>query len=352
MASLANKYRPRYFTEVIGQDNVVNILQNQLKEGKVKQGILLTGPAGTGKTTSGRILARELNGINDAEGLRSDGIIEIDAASNNGVDNVRNIIEDCRFKSMNTPYKIYIIDEVHMLSTGAFNALLKVLEEPPEHVVFILCTTDPQKLPPTIMSRLQRFDFKRVHPDIIAKRLKQIVAYEDGEILSSGGPDGVYMDGIEDDVYDYIAKLSNGGVRDAISLLDTCIGYKSELTVEEVAEILGLVGYPVYMEFLDALVENDKVASIEFIRKIFNAGVNVKAFMKSFAEFVTEVNVFKLTDRLEYTKIPETYGDKLQDYIEEDLSRLFVELSDLSNSIKYEANFMYLIEGWVISRGQ
>ena len=171
MEALATKYRPRTFNDVVCQDNIKKVLTNQLETGEIKQAYLFAGSPGTGKTTSARIFANDVNGGKGKP-------IEIDGASNNGVDNIRSIIDDCKMKSLDSKYKVYIIDEVHMLSLGAFNALLKVLEEPPKRVIFILCTTDPHKIPPTILSRLQRFDFKRIPQFDIVQRLEYILKKE------------------------------------------------------------------------------------------------------------------------------------------------------------------------------
>ena len=211
MEALATKYRPRTFKDVVCQDNIKKVLTNQLETGEVKQAYLFAGSAGTGKTTSARIFANEVNGGKGKP-------IEIDGASNNGVDNIRNIIDDCRMKSLDSKYKVYIIDEVHMLSIGAFNALLKVLEEPPKGVIFILCTTDPHKIPATILSRVQRFQFKRIPQNEVVKRL-QYVLQQEGKITYD-------MEALQ-----YIAKLADGGMRDALMKLDTVLGYTSKITM-------------------------------------------------------------------------------------------------------------------------
>lgn len=352
--SLANRYRPRTFDEVIGQENNVKILRNQIKSGEVKHGYLLTGPAGTGKTTVGRILANELN---EGKG----GVIEIDAASNNGVENVRNIIENAKFKGMNTKYKIYIIDEVHMLSTGAFNALLKILEEPPAYVIFILCTTDPQKMPPTVLSRLQRFNFQRVANKVIAKRLEYIVECENKErVMAEGGSqdalhdfqwaekEGIKLMEVDNAAFHYIANLANGGVRDAISLLDTCLGYSDNITIEDVEQIVGIVGYDVHLELLNCLAANDTADAIKLINQLYDKGVNLKTFIKDFTEFITEVGIYHLSNDIEMVKIPSYYEDDIA-AIDFNVSTLFNGLNKLSADIKYEANYKYLVEGWMMA---
>ena len=192
--NLATKYRPKTFDDMVCQDNVKIVLQNQIDMNEFKQSYLFCGSAGTGKTTSARIFANEIN--------RGKGrIVEIDGASNNGVDNIRNLIDNCKMKSLDGTYKVFIIDEVHMLSIGAFNALLKILEEPPKGTIFILCTTDPQKIPGTILSRVQRFDFQRIPTEQIFDRLKYIIEQENKE-----GKSIEY----QDEALIYIAQLAEG----------------------------------------------------------------------------------------------------------------------------------------------
>ena len=199
--SLALKYRPCKFEDVVGQGSTIQILKNQLINKDIKQGYLFKGASGCGKTTCARIFANESNEYKGKP-------IELNAADTNGVDDIRVIIDDCRLKPIDSKYKIYIIDEVHMLSKGAFNALLKVLEEPPKHVIFILCTTDPQKIPKTVLSRLQKFEFKRMSVEDTVNRLQYILreeGYKKADV----------------NALHYIARLAEGGMRDAITLLDT-----------------------------------------------------------------------------------------------------------------------------------
>ena len=225
---LYRKWRPKVFADVSGQPQVTITLKNELKSARINHAYLFTGTRGTGKTTCAKILAKAVNCLNPQdgdpcgeceickgidEGFVMD-IAEIDAASNNGVDNIRTIIEEAAFTPTKAKYRVYIIDEVHMLSTGAFNALLKTLEEPPKHVIFILATTEPQKLPVTILSRCQRFDFKRISIDDIIKRLKIICSESNIEI--------------EDGALKIIAKMSDGAMRDAISILERCCQESTE----------------------------------------------------------------------------------------------------------------------------
>ncbi len=239
---LYRKYRPRVFSDVVGQEHITSTLSNEIQTGKVSHAYLFTGSRGTGKTTCAKILSKAVNCLspvggnpcNECEICRGidDGSIvdvtEIDAASNNGVDNIRDIREEINFTPAACKYRVYIIDEVHMLSMGAFNALLKTLEEPPMHVKFILATTEVHKLPVTIVSRCQRFDFKRVTPEAMAKRM-DFIAHEEGLFVDS-------------EAMSLIARVADGGMRDALSLLDQCTGYGKHITAETVCSVAGMAG--------------------------------------------------------------------------------------------------------------
>ena len=224
MKALAIKYRPKTFDDVVEQSEIKTILQEQLSTDTHKNCYLFTGGAGTGKTTCARIFANELN---NGEG----NPIEIDAASNNGVESVREIIDGAKFKAIDSRFKIYILDECHMLSTGAWNAMLKIIEEPPAQTIFIFCTTDPQKIPATILSRVQRYDFRRITFDSVVDRLKYICEQEAKELCDIKGneflPGDVMPISYDPNALAYIAKIADGGMRDAITLLDKCVSYRS-----------------------------------------------------------------------------------------------------------------------------
>lgn len=355
--SLATVYRPKDFDDVVGQEHVRTILKNQLEAGTTKQVYLFCGPAGDGKTTTARILA---NKFNHGKG----GVIEIDAASNNGVDNVRDLIDNCKFKPIDTPKKVYVIDECHMLSTGAWNALLKILEEPPTFCVFILCTTDPQKIPATVLSRVQRFDFRRLRTEEIAGRLKYIIEQEnkDRVVTQCGSQDALHdiewakREGInvidcDDDVFTYIAKLANGGMRDAISLLDTCIGYKHELTLEDITTILGTSNYNEFFDLFKYMREHDGASIIKLIDSLYMRGKNLVTFMKGFVEFLVDVRKYQLTQNFEYIAIPEMYKEELDVMLTLNSAQVVIPLTALThmlNRIKYEKNVKPLIEGEMI----
>lgn len=330
--TLATKYRPRTFDDVVGQEHIITILQNQIKNNDIKKALCFTGGAGTGKTTSARIFAKEI----DSE------IIEIDGASNNGVDNIRELRESAKFKPINAKHKTFIIDEVHMLSTGAFNALLKILEEPPSHAVFIMCTTDPQKIPATILSRVQRFDFKRMTAHQIQSRLNQIIKWENEK--------GNNIE-VSEHALEYISKLANGGMRDSISLLDTCLGYKKKLDINDIFDILGSAPYDDMFKLTSAILTEDCAVIIDLIEGLHLKGRDLKQFIKSYTEFIVDMNKVKLLGNYDYVSIPSMYFERLDKgmkYIKDNdinLSEWFKKLSALNNLIRYENNPKTLIVG-------
>lgn len=332
MEALATKYRPRTFKDVVCQDNIKKVLTNQLETGEIKQAYLFCGSAGTGKTTSARIFA---NDVNEGKGKP----IEIDGASNNGVDNIRSIIDDCRMKSLDSKYKVYIIDEVHMLSIGAFNALLKVLEEPPKGVIFILCTTDPHKIPATILSRLQRFDFKRIPQFEIVQRLKYI--------LNEEGNTTYDIEALE-----YIAKLADGGMRDAIMKLDTVIGYTNNITLQAVLDCLGITNYEHLLKIVQGIINKQADEPIQIIDSIYRDGKDLKLFVKDLNKFVLDLCKLNITRNKELTMIP---TDIMRQCIhiatntsKYDLVDLLDGVNNLLDKIKYEQNPKNLIESELI----
>jgi DNA polymerase-3 subunit gamma/tau len=268
---LYRKWRPKVFADVVGQPQVTVTLKNELMAGRIAHAYLFTGSRGTGKTTCAKIMAKAVNCLNPVDGdpcgeceicrgIENGSvmdIVEIDAASNNGVDNIRSLREEANFTPAAAKYRVYIIDEVHMLSTGAFNALLKTLEEPPAHVIFILATTEVHKLPATILSRCQRFDFRRIPPEEIANRLTYVVHQENAEIE----PQAALL----------IARLADGALRDALSLLDQCLGRSRNITVDVVNQTAGLVGRDHLYELTDAIRQNDSAAALELIDKLHNS---------------------------------------------------------------------------------
>ena len=332
MENLASKYRPRTFSDVVAQKYVKDILVHQLTTNAVKNAYLFCGAAGCGKTTAARIFA---NDVNSQKGSP----IELDAASNNGVDDIRDVIEDSKYRSMDSDYKVYIIDEVHMLSTGAFNALLKTLEEPPSGTIFILCTTDPQKIPATIMSRVQRYDFTRLPIESIVDRLKYIISCENDEIEESANGE-VYQ--YSEEALEFIAKLSGGGMRDAISRLEKVLDYDGSITIDSVSEALGAPDYQVYLNLLGSIADLAPKEALDVVNSIYMSGKDLKIAMRNFTDFVVDVCKFQLVQDLTMTQIPhhlETEVEELSDALGYDTALwVLEELNSLNAVIKWEPN--------------
>lgn len=262
---LYRKYRPKVFADVYGQEHVTSTLLNEIKEGRISHAYLFTGSRGTGKTTCAKILAKAVNcehnqngePCNECEvckGLDAGTIydvVEIDAASNNGVDNIRDLREEANYTPTRGKYRVYIIDEVHMLSTGAFNALLKTLEEPPAHVIFILATTEVHKLPATILSRCQRFDFKRIQPETMSVRLKEVAKAENMNL--------------SDEAALLISRIADGGMRDALSILDQCAGRSRDIDEALVSDVAGIAGREALYELSQAVSEKNSGKALDII---------------------------------------------------------------------------------------
>ena len=341
MQSLALKYRPTTFSDVCSQGSTTVILENQLRTGTFKQAYIFTGPAGCGKTTCARILANEINGGHGNP-------IELDAASNNSVDNIREIINQAKTKSLDSEYKVYILDEVHMLSAGAWAAMLKLIEEPPAKTIFILATTDIQKVPATILSRCQRFDFARIPLDIIIERLKYVL---DQENKTSENP--IQYD---EDALNYIASLADGGMRAALTLTDKVLSYSQNIDIETVIKALGAVDYETMFDLYKGIY-SDNVQTVVIIENLYFSGKDLKQFMKSFMKFVLDVRKYQITGTLEFTSMPSIYADKMKqvsnmasaDYT----SRLLTVLIQLNADLKWDTNAKALIEATLLTlRGE
>lgn len=284
---LARKYRPQTFAEVYAQEHVTDILINAINSNRVNHAYLFNGPRGVGKTSLARILAKSLNcekgptitpcnvcsNCVEITSSTSTDVIEIDGASNNGVDDIRDLQEELMYAPAHSNYKIYIIDEVHMLSKNAFNALLKTLEEPPENVIFIFATTEPHKVLPTIISRCQRYDFRRIPVESIVKRIKELAAEEHVTI----DDESIYL----------IARKADGGLRDALSLMDQVLSYcMNEVTIDKVREIFGLLPNQVFKGLLLYIRHNDGQALIRELHKVFEQGTELQEFLNNFLDFL------------------------------------------------------------------
>ena len=335
--SLAIKYRPKSFDDLTEQEYIKVILENQIKTNSIKNTYLFTGPAGCGKTTSARIFASM---INEGQGEP----IEIDAASNNGVEQIRVIIDEAKFKPIGSKYKVYIMDECHMLSIGAWNALLKLLEEPPKTTIFILCTTDPQKIPKTILSRVQRYDFQKISLEGIIKRLKWIIKEENKNLNISNE----YI-GADDEALKFIAKIADGGMRDAISNLDKCLSFTKTLDVTSVVNALGISDYENLYQLLMNILDGETKKSIDIIEGIYNSGKDLKLFIKQFIQFILDVEKYLIYNSYDYIQIPNTIDLSIFNIGDDQkLLNLLDIIIDLSNQIKYEQNPRVLIESKIL----
>lgn len=349
--ALYRKFRPTTFEDVKGQDHIVTTLRNQMKAGRIGHAFLFTGTRGTGKTTSAQILARAVNCEHPVDGNpcgecamcksiaagTSMNVIEIDAASNNGVDNIREIVEEVRYSPTEGKYKVYIIDEVHMLSAGAFNALLKTLEEPPSYVIFILATTEVHKIPITILSRCQRYDFRRITVEEIAARLKELTT---AEALPA-----------EDRALRYIATAADGSMRDAISLLDQCVAFYlgETLTYDKVLEVLGTVDVSIFGRLMSYIREQKVTDCLALLDDIVARGRELTQFTVDFTWYLRNLLLAKASEELMDTmEIPSDYREEFLKEVRandaEQLVRFIRIFSDLTNKIRYASQKRVLVE--------
>lgn len=292
--ALYRKYRPQTFSDVVGQEHITKTLQNELDGGKVVHAYLFTGTRGTGKTTCAKILAKAVNCLNPVNGdpcgeceicrmVAADeatDIVEMDAASNNGVDDIRELREQVNFSPAACKYRVYIIDEVHMLSGAAFNALLKTLEEPPEHVVFILATTEVHKLPATILSRCQRFDFRRIDSAEIVNRLKYVASQENLTLT--------------DDAATLIASAADGGMRDALSILDLCASHNSDITEDTVANVCSMAGGDYLIKMADLIKSHSTQDALMLIDKLHNSSVDMLRLLAELTQHFRDLMIVKV----------------------------------------------------------
>lgn len=349
--ALYRKFRPTDFNDVKGQDHIVTTLKNQIMADRIGHAYLFCGTRGTGKTTIAKILAKTVNCEHTVEGnpcnecamcksIRSQtsmNVIEIDAASNNGVDNIREIVEEVRYSPTEGRFKVYIIDEVHMLSAGAFNALLKTLEEPPSYVIFILATTEAHKIPITILSRCQRYDFKRITIETIAARLTDLIQQEKVEA--------------EEKAVRYIARMADGSMRDALSILDQCIAFYfgEKLTYDKVLEVLGTVDVEIFARLLGLILDSEVAGCMRLLEELIISGRELTQFTVDFTWYLRNLLLIKTSE--EASEMIEVSSDNLS-LVKQQAEQVDVEFliryirifSDLSTQIKYATQKRVMVE--------
>ena len=349
--ALYRKFRPDNFEDVKGQEHIVTTLKNQIKAERIGHAYLFTGTRGTGKTTVAKIFAKAVNCENPVEGSpcgncascrsiaggASMNVIEIDAASNNGVDNIREIVDEVSYSPAEGKYKVYIIDEVHMLSIGAFNALLKTLEEPPSYVIFILATTEVHKIPITILSRCQRYDFRRITIDTIAGRMRDLMEAEQVQI--------------EDKALRYVAKMADGSMRDGLSLLDQCIAFHlgQELTYDMVLDVLGAVDTEVFGRLFRSVLGADVLSCIGILEEVVMQGRELAQFVSDFTWYLRNLMLAKATDNIEDVIDASTENlARLKEEAElaelDAIMRYIRIFSELSGQLRYAAQKRILTE--------
>lgn len=349
--ALYRKFRPSTFDEVKGQDHIVQTLKNQINANRIGHAYLFCGTRGTGKTSVAKIFAKAVNcehpvngsPCNECDVCRSINsgssmnVIEIDAASNNGVDNIRQIRDEIQYTPSNGKFTVYIIDEVHMLSIGAFNALLKTLEEPPAYVLFILATTEPHKIPITILSRCQRYDFKRISIDTISDRLMELMETENIDV--------------EEKAIRYVAKAADGSMRDALSLLDQCIAFYlgQKLTYENVLEVLGAVDNEIFSRLIRSVIEGDVVNCINLLDEMVMQGRELGQFVNDFIWYLRNLMLIKTSEGA--SDIIDASAERIQalkeeaEMIDTDVIMRYIRIfSELSGQIKYSSQKRVLIE--------
>lgn len=349
--ALYRKFRPTEFSDVKGQEHIITTLQNQIKADRIGHAYLFCGTRGTGKTTVAKIFARAVNCEHPVDGSpcgecamcrsiaagTSMNVIEIDAASNNGVDNIREIRDEVAYRPTEGKYKVYIIDEVHMLSIGAFNALLKTLEEPPEYVIFILATTEVHKIPITILSRCQHYDFRRISIETISDRLKELMIEEQVEV--------------EDKAIRYVAKAADGSMRDALSLLDQCIAFYmgQKLTYDHVLEVLGAVDTDVFSQLLRNIIRRDVPKVLDTVEELVMLGRELTQLSVDFTWYLRNLLLMKTSDNIE--DVLDVSTENMQQLkeeagmIETDMLLRYIRIfSELSGQLKYASQKRVLLE--------
>lgn len=330
MISLAVKYRPKTFADVVEQDNIKTILQEQIDSGEIKNAYLFCGPAGDGKTTCARIFAKEIN-----KGCGNP--IEMDAASNSGVDDVKAICRQALTKSLDSEYKVFIIDECHSISNTGWQAFLKLIEEPPAKSIFIFCTTDPQKIPKTIHSRVQRHDFKMISQAAICRRLEFV--YQTEAVQNDWECNYNYKDGME-----YIAKLADGHMRDALTFLDKCLSYSTQLTLENVINCLGAVDYEEMFDLTDHISGLELKEAIDDVERIYSSGRDIKLFLKQYIQFLLDICKLQIGCEWSLVSIPNTqeYNKRVEET--DDCREILSAMINVNSNIKYSSSPKYDVE--------
>ena len=338
MLSLAVKYRPTEFEKVCSQKSIIKILNRQLELKEYSNCYMFSGPSGTGKTTIARIFANKINN-NIGEP------IEIDAASNNGVDNIRSIISEAKERSLVSEYKIFIIDEAHMITTAGWNAFLKCIEEPPKHTIFIFCTTNPEKVPITIQNRLMRFNLSKVPVDLIEGRLEVICLSEKADN---------YREAIQ-----YISKIANGSLREAISNLEKCLNYNKDLRMENILECLGVFSYSTLFDLTNFIMDGKDKETLTLLESIFKEGKEIETFVNIYLDFILDLYKYCLFSNLKLINIPSAFEKDLKyttgvDKSDSYFSWFLDKLLDIKNAIKHDSNskttleimILNIIRGW------
>ncbi len=353
--ALYRRFRPQTFTQVFGQDHIVTTLKNQIKNDQISHAYLFSGTRGTGKTSIAKIFARAINCTDSNNGIpcgkcqaclslqSADNldIFEIDAASNNGVDNIRDIKESIIYPPTISKYKVYIIDEVHMLSESAFNALLKTLEEPPKYVVFILATTEVQKLPQTILSRCVRFDFRLVSPDLLATKLKEIldtlnVTYEESAVK-------------------LIASLGEGSVRDTLSIAESCIAFSGKhLTYASVLDVAGITSKEILVELTESIISKDSGKTLNLLNDLSSKGKNFAQLNKDLVSFVRDLSIIKnCSNASTLLSIPEDIFAKMsslaKDIDNKVIIKILSKLASMEQEFRYTTDAKSLFEITILS---
>jgi DNA polymerase-3 subunit gamma/tau len=354
---ISRKYRPQRFNEVVGQSHISLTLQNAIKSNRISHAYLFTGSRGIGKTSTARILAKSLNCLDPTKGYnpcnecqncieitagRSIDVLEIDGASNRGIDQIRDLRENVKYPPSNSKYRIFIIDEVHMLTKEAFNALLKTLEEPPEHTIFIFATTEPQKIPATIISRCQRYDFRRIPTSQIVSQLKNITESENIEV-----PESVLI---------ILAKKSEGSMRDAESLLDQLISFSGgKITEESAKQILGLIDFEYLIKVGNIIHNKDQKSLLQIAEEIFSSGIDIGDFLNSLSEHFRNLLAVKISGSADVLELPEDtktqYAGESEKWDSKDLLRLINIVSDSQIRLKSSLNHRTHLEFTLLKMG-